>query len=155
MGKMTKRILMALTILIIIIIQFFRIDKSVPETDPAMDFFVVTNPPRRVIAMFRNSCYDCHSYKTVYPWYSGIAPVSWVLQGHIRDARKELNFSEYGNYSREKRNSALSEMKEVIAEREMPLKSYTLVHRKARLDKDMRESMTRWLSEGKNAIQAP
>jgi hypothetical protein len=155
MKKSLNKYLIITCILGLILIQFFRTDKSVPVTDPALDFFVEKNPPRKIIAAIRTSCYDCHSYQTSYPWYSSIAPVSWLLQSHIKEGREHLNFSEYANYSREQRNHLLSEMQEVIEENEMPLRSYTLIHRNAKLNQDMRESLVTWLTEGKNAIQTP
>lgn len=154
MKKPSVRILI-IFIAFLILIQFFPPEKSVPATDPSADFVVVTNPRRKVTAMLHSSCFDCHSYKTSYPWYSDIAPVSWFLQSHIREGRENLNFSVYGTYPREKRYQLLSEMKEVIEKKEMPLRSYTLMHKNARLNDGMRETLIKWLSEGKNDIQVP
>jgi hypothetical protein len=142
-------------ILIGVIIQFFRIDKSAPESDPALDFFVVANPPRRIIAIFKTSCYDCHSYKTRYPWYSNVAPVSWILKSQIKNGLEHLNFSEYGNYSREESNLALAEMKKKISEKEMPPKSYLIVHKEARLSSEKRGVLIKWMSAGKNDVKMP
>lgn len=154
MNKPAVRILFVILVMLILI-QLFRPDKSVPPSDPSMDFIAVTNPSRKVTTMLHNSCYDCHSYKTIYPWYSGIAPVSWFLQLHIREGRENLNFSVYGSYPRERRNHLMSEMREVIKKKEMPLRSYALIHKNARLDDGMIETLIKWLSEGKNDIQIP
>ncbi len=140
---------------ILILIQFFRIDKLVPVSDPSADFIVVINPPRSITSMLKSSCYDCHSYQTHYPWYSNISPVSWVLNSHIVEARKHLNFSVFASYTREKKNLIISGMKQAIEEKEMPLKSYALLHKEARLDEGMREAFIKWLSEGKNDIHMP
>ncbi len=154
---MKKRIIrIILTIIIaLILIQFFPIDKSVPYTDPALDFFVVKNPPRKIIAILKSSCYDCHSYKTRYPWYSNVAPVSWILKSHINEGREHLNFSEFGKYSREASYLALTGMKKEISDKEMPLKSYLLIHEEARLTDEMRNELVTWLSSGSNDIEVP
>ncbi|NQX98924.1 MAG: heme-binding domain-containing protein, partial [Flavobacteriales bacterium] len=72
---------------IIIILQFFRIDKVNPEAVLANDFIVNTNPDEKTIKLLKSACYDCHSNTTEYPWYSNIAPVSWWLKDHIDEAR--------------------------------------------------------------------
>jgi hypothetical protein len=147
--------IIASIILILIIIQFFPVDKSVPETDPSLDFFVITNPRRKITAMIKTSCYDCHSYKTEYPWYSNLAPLSWLLRSHIKEGREHLNLSEFGKFSREQRFIILASMKKEISEKEMPLKSYTFIHKEAMLTADMREALINWLSTGRNDIEAP
>jgi len=155
MKKAFRKYIILSFLFLLVGIQFFGIDKSVPPTDPAKDFFVVLNPPRRIISMLRSSCYDCHSYKTIYPWYSNIAPVSWILKSHIEEGREHLNFSEFGNYPREKRNQLIFEIREVIEKQEMPMRSYTLFHEKARIDEGMKELIVSWLTEGKNAVYTP
>jgi len=116
MKKNIKKTAILIILGFFILIQFFRIDKSVPETDHSSDFFVVANPPRRVITQIRTSCYDCHSFKTQYPWYSNFAPVSWMLDAHIKSGREHLNFSEYENYSRDESIQILKNIKETIEE---------------------------------------
>ena len=155
MKKKSAIVIGLILLIFFIIIQFFRIDKTIPAHDPAMDFIVSTNPPRRITAIIKTSCYDCHSYKTNYPWYSGIAPVSWLINSHINDAREDLNFSEYGKLSREDENHILHEIKEVVENDEMPLKSYTLLHKSARLNNEKKKALIKWLTTGKNQIQSP
>ena len=155
MKKSSIIIILSAILFGLIVIQFFPIDKSVPESDPEVDFLVVTNPPRRIISVLKASCYDCHSYKTRYPWYSNAAPISWKLKSHINEGLEHLNFSEFGKYSREESNHALREMKEVIREKEMPLKSYLLFHKEARLSSEKREMLIQWLSLGKNDVKIP
>ena len=154
MKKSSVRIIL-LIIAFLILIQFFPPDKSVPPTDPSTDFVVVTSPRRKITSMLHASCYDCHSYTTIYPWYSDIAPVSWFLQLHIREGRENLNFSMYGTLPRDKRSQLMSEIKEVIEKKEMPLRSYALMHKNARMNNGMRETLIKWFSEGKNDIQTP
>ena len=155
MKHPVRNTILIIIVLFVAVIQFFPVDNSNPQTDPSKDFMVVKNPSRKITAMIKTSCYDCHSYKTRYPWYSDIAPFSWLLESHIRRGREHLNFSEFADYSRDESNHAIEEMKEVIDNNEMPLKSYVLIHKKARLTEEMRGNLSGWLSSGKNEIQEP
>lgn len=143
---MKKKILWGVLALLVII-QFFRIDKSNPESDPAMDFIAMTNPPAEVAGMIKASCYDCHSNQSVYPWYTNVAPVSWWIKKHINDGRKHLNFSEWGNYEERRRNHKLEEFYGEVDHREMPLKSYLIIHSEARLSDEQVKKMTDWIVE--------
>ena len=86
MNKIKKIILVVIAVFVII--QFIRIDKSNPQTNPTSDIINITNPPSEVKSILKNACYDCHSYETKYPWYAEIAPVSWLLKNHINDGRR-------------------------------------------------------------------
>lgn len=141
---MKKKILWGVLALLVII-QFFRIDKSNPESDPAMDFIAMTNPPAEVAGMIKASCYDCHSNQSVYPWYTNVAPVSWWIKKHINDGRKHLNFSEWGNYEERRRNHKLEEFYGEVNQREMPLKSYLIIHSESRLSDEQVKKMTDWI----------
>jgi hypothetical protein len=88
-----KKILV-IVLVAFIIIQFFPIDKTNPPT-PGMDFLKIKNTQPEVAQLITNSCYDCHSNESKYPWYSNIAPASWILKNHIDEGRKELNFSTF------------------------------------------------------------
>jgi hypothetical protein len=130
-----------LLIVVLIIMQFFRIDKTVPEYDKNLDIITVTNAPDEVAGILKTACYDCHSYETHYPWYSNVAPVSWFLQNHINEAREELNFSLWGSFSAKRLSKKIEEAIEEIEEGEMPMKSYTITHASAKLSKEEREKL--------------
>ncbi|MFN0016115.1 MAG: heme-binding domain-containing protein, partial [Saprospiraceae bacterium] len=91
---MKKKILIALAI-VLLVIQFFRPDRSVPTVDPAQDIRQVLQPPSDITTILKSACYDCHSYETRYPWYAQIAPVSWWLSGHVKGGREHLNFNTF------------------------------------------------------------
>jgi hypothetical protein len=122
-----KKILIALVV-ILIGIQFIPVDRKNPPI--TMDI----NAPDNVASILRASCYDCHSNETNWPWYSHIAPVSFLVAGDVKDGRKNLNFSEWDKYSSSKRSELLEEMIEEIEKEEMPLTSYTFTHPSAKLD---------------------
>lgn len=84
------------------------------------------SPATRELAV--RACYDCHSNETVWPWYSNIAPVSWLVQDHTDEGREKINFSEWGT-----RKQETDELSEVVLEGEMPMKSYLPTHPEARL----------------------
>jgi hypothetical protein len=151
--NMKKKILIGLLV-ILGVIQLFRIDKTNPESDPAIDFIAMTNPTSEVADMIKASCYDCHSNEVAYPWYTNVAPVSWWVKKHINEGREELNFSEWGDYKEDKRTHKLEEVYEEVQEREMPLKSYLIIHSEARLDDAQIKKMTDWLVEiGGESVQ--
>jgi len=135
-----KKVGLALLV-IFLIMQFFRIDKSAPQVDPKLDFLEMTNPSDEVKALIKDACYDCHSYETVYPWYSNIAPVSWWTKHHVDEGREELNFSVWAEYSLKKADHKLEECAEEVEEGEMPLSSYTVTHSEAKLSKEQKESL--------------
>lgn len=125
-----KKIIYAF-IALFVLLQFFQIDKTNPETEENNDFIKMYNPPTEIANHIQAACYDCHSNKTSYPWYSNLQPVGWFLKNHIDEGRRELNFSEFGSYSAKKQAHKLEECEELIGDNEMPLKSYTITHKEA------------------------
>lgn len=143
MKTLFKSILVLLLIAFIVI-QFFGIDKSVPDTSPESDFIAVYSPPSEVESILKSACYDCHSNETIYPWYSNIQPVGWWLQDHIDHARNHVNFSTWSEYSQEDKTDILEELAEEVDEGGMPLESYTWIHEEARLTDQQRETLVNW-----------
>ena len=143
---MKKKILIILVVLFAAI-QFFRIDRINPKVDPQKDFFTISNPPEEIRTIFKNSCYDCHSNQTIYPWYSNIAPVSWMLKSHINKGRENMNFSEWGDYSPDEQKDILETCQEKIKADEMPLSSYTLIHSNAKFDEKKKALLFDWLKK--------
>src|SRR5712691_1086291 len=87
-----------------IVIQSYRPAKTNPPVDPSQSIEAQLNVPPQVAAILDRSCNDCHSNKTRWPWYTNVAPISWFVIGHVDDARKDLNFSEWGNYDKDKQS---------------------------------------------------
>ncbi len=140
---MKKKIVFGLLALLVVS-QFFRIDKSNPESDPNHSIFVVEQVPQEVESIIKTSCFDCHSNQVSYPWYTNVAPVSWWVKGHINEAREELNFSEWGTYTKKRKLHKLEEIEEEVGEGEMPLPSYLIVHGDAKLNKQQQEKLINW-----------
>src|SRR5436190_14144594 len=93
------------------------------------------NVPPRVRAAIERSCRDCHSEATRYPWYSYIAPISWLIKSDVEQGREHLNFSKWSEYSVVRRERCLSEIANQVQDGGMPLSSYTFMHRDAMLSK--------------------
>lgn len=87
--------------------------------------------PADVRAILTRACYDCHSDRTVYPWYAEIQPVGWWLASHVNDGKRHLNFSTFARYDAKRAAHKLDEIVDTVLARSMPLKSYTWVHRDA------------------------
>lgn len=145
---MIKKISIGL-IALLVIIQFFRIDKTNPAIIQENDFITITNPPENVAAILKTSCYDCHSNETKYPWYTNFAPLSWWIKHHINEGREELNFSEWGTFKEKRKNHKLEECIELIDEDEMPLSSYLITHSDAKLTADDKGFLLEWFKEQK------
>jgi len=132
-------------LILIIVIQFFRIDKTNPETNLENDFIEVKAPSEDVTTILKTTCYDCHSNESKYPWYSNLAPISWWLKDHIDEGREELNFSEWETYTKGRKDHKLEEMIEMVEEDEMPLKEYTWIHSDAKLTTEQKSMLLSWL----------
>lgn len=141
-------------ILVIAGLQLFQIDKTNPESDPSLDFISITNPPAEVGIMLKEACYDCHSYKTKYPWYTFTQPLGWWIEEHIEHGRDELNFSEWGSYSERRADHKLEESSELVLEKEMPLPSYLKAHSEARLTSGERKQLASWFDQVRETMKA-
>lgn len=141
---MIKKILLAL-LAILVIIQFFR-----PERNESNDgTYAITKTyevPAEVDEILKVSCNDCHSNKTVYPWYANVQPVAWWLNDHVEDGKRHLNFSEFTNRPIAIQNHKWEEVAEMVEKKEMPLKDYTYLglHSEANLSDEQREVLISW-----------
>ena len=139
---MLRKILIGLVI-VLIVIQFIQPEKN-QSTDHSKDIRTVYAIPAEVQAVLKQSCYDCHSNYTTYPWYSRIQPVAWWLQHHIDEGKEHLNFSEFASYTPKKQAHKLEETAELVENGEMPLNSYTWMHAGAKLSKEQAVLLTDW-----------
>jgi Haem-binding domain len=127
-----------------VVIQFFSPDFTNPPVTEAETLESATVLPENVHAIFKRSCYDCHSNTTVNPWYSKIQPSAWFLRNHIDDARKELNFSVWNTYNTKRKRKKLEEVCEQLEAKAMPLPSYLWIHWDAKLSDDERKTVCDW-----------
>jgi len=100
--------------------------------------------PPAVRAILDRACYDCHSNRTRWPWYSHVAPVSWFVAHHVHEGRSDLNFTEWPLFDFEAQDMAMSEIAKQMRHRAMPLKSYLLLHPEARLTDAEIDTLIHW-----------
>jgi len=133
-------------------IQFFSTDRNQKEGIYVSDFMKVNTVPQMLQHKIEVSCYDCHSNNTKYPWYSRIQPAAWFLEAHIQEGKAELNFNEWGDYSDRRKNSKLRSMISQIEDGDMPLGSYTFVHRDAEFSESQKKEVIEYLTQLKNSL---
>jgi hypothetical protein len=141
---MLKKILLVVAV-VLVGIQFFRPAKNLSSGVPGNDDIMVRfPPPSDVRHVLEIACYDCHSNNTRYPWYAEVQPTSWWLASHIADGKRALNFSEFGAYTAKRQGRKLTAITDQVGDREMPLPSYTWIHRDARLTDAQIKAVTDW-----------
>ncbi len=153
MKKFFKRVLLFLLISLIII-QFFRPTKNVALGLNANDITKVYAVPTEVQNILKTSCYDCHSNNTAYPWYNNIQPVAWFLADHVKEGKRELNFSEFATYRIGRQYRKLEEINNEVKDGEMPLSSYTLIHGNAKLNDQQKSAVSNWVVSVRDSIKA-
>ncbi len=136
-----KKVLLSIGVLVIVafgVIQLIPVDRS----NPPVEADIPTSPAVKTI--LKRACYDCHSNETVWPSYSRVAPVSWVVAWDVRKGREELNFSTWNQYSLEERAKKVKESWEKVEEGEMAPWFYVLLHPEAGLEAEDRRVLRDW-----------
>lgn len=150
--KILKKI--AITLLVaFVVIQFFRPAQNKSLGNHTKVFIVETNPPEAVRVVLEQTCYDCHSNNTNYPWYINVAPVSFWISDHVKDGKKHLNFSDWESYSDKKKAHKLEEVIETLEEGEMPLQEYTWIHEEAILTESQKSMVKEWATRSRALYQ--
>jgi len=134
-------------------IQFIPTTRNQSEVVPKTDFILVNDVPNDIKNKLQVSCYDCHSNNTIYPWYNKVQPVAWFLEDHIKEGKAELNFNEWANYSDRRKKSKLRSIISQIEEGEMPLDSYTFIHKDAILSDEDKRMIIDYLTALKNSLE--
>jgi hypothetical protein len=124
-----------------IVLQAIQID--FPEPPKVIDPKKEIQAPEEIASLLKTSCYDCHSYQTILPWYGNIAPVSWEVKSHIVDGRRWVNFQEWENYDEEKRQKIYKGIAKSINLR-MPIPMYLKMHEEAQLTTKQRKLIKTW-----------
>jgi len=146
--KILKKILLLLLIALVIA-QFFGPEKNDGDLTSVEPFLSETNPPEKVKAILKESCFDCHSDHTRYPWYNNITPVNYWLAGHVNDGKKHFNVSEsaWSKSELKRKDHKFEELIEMVEKKEMPLDSYTWTHSQAKLTDDQIASIVAWAKQ--------
>lgn len=126
-----------------VLVQFIQPDRSVPPIDPAKDMLAITQAPADIQQLVVGACYDCHSYRTNYPWYGRLTPVNFIMQDHITEGREVLNFSLWDRYAG---SEAAGENAETIQEGKMPPDYYRSMHGHGDLNAAQRQRLIAWFN---------
>ena len=132
------RFLLPALVILILAIQFLPVDRQAPPTDGLVD------APDPVMTVLKQSCFDCHSNQTQWPWYGYIAPFSWLIQDHVGEAREELDFTAWNQYDEDERLDLQEDVWDEVDLEEMPPAYYVLLHPEARITQKDREILEAW-----------
>ena len=146
MNKILKRILVGLLV-VLVGIQLIPANVNKQEPVPKTDIRYVYDVPESVMNVLETSCYDCHSNNTNYPWYSKVQPVRLLMDKHIREGKKELNFNEFGNYSERMKRNNIQSIGSQVEEGEMPLPSYLIMHEEAKLSGEEKDALIEFFNK--------
>jgi hypothetical protein len=142
---MRRRLIYLVSVVaVLIIIQFIRPEKNLGEPDTKTDFIRVSHVPDTLASILLNSCYDCHSNHTHYPWYSNVAPFSWYLNRHVEEGKAHLNFSSWATMDKAQKITQLDQICEEITYGLMPLQSYLLIHPSSSLSEQDIQAVCKW-----------
>ena len=141
-----KKIILAILVLLMGI-QFIPVSRKNSQVPVAI------SASAEVKNILKKSCYDCHSEVTIWPWYAYVAPVSWFVARHVNHGRRHLNFSGFEKKSEKQKRHAFKEMDKEIRKNKMPLKSYLVLHREARLNKTEKDILLNWINSQKFRAQ--
>jgi hypothetical protein len=144
----------ALLLLLFVGAQFVRPARVNPPAAAGRSLEENARVPPEVAGVLKRSCMDCHSNRTDWPWYSNVAPASWFVIDHVNHGRRHLNFSRWGEYGRRERIDLLNGICATTKGGSMPLGSYTLIHRGARLSPRDRQTLCAWSGEEQDRLAA-
>ncbi|MFT3868825.1 MAG: heme-binding domain-containing protein [Nibricoccus sp.] len=140
---MWKKVLIGLLVLFLAI-QLLRPAKDQGLPPGPNDLIVRTDPDPGIKQLLVNTCYDCHSNQTRYPWYTEVQPFGWWIAHHVKEGKSHLNFSTLGELSPKRAAQKLEQCADEVSEGEMPLASYKLAHPAARLTPAQRKLLSNW-----------
>ena len=150
------KVIATVMVFVFIIAQLFRPEKNSGDIK-SIDFFLnSTDTPENVRVILKNTCFDCHSDHTVYPWYNNITPINYWISKHIDDGKKHFNISQsqWSTASLKKKDHKFDELIEMIDTKEMPLKSYTWIHKEANLTDLQRQKIKAWAQKVRESYAA-
>jgi hypothetical protein len=142
-----SRFIGAIIIAVLMILQLFPSGRPDISNNNKDDLIANNTINDTVTKLIRNACYDCHSNETKYPWYSYVAPVSWLVSRDVRMGRENLNFSNWESYSKLDKAEYLDDISDEVSSGEMPLPIYIPLHPEAKLTQKEREILVNWTDE--------
>ncbi|MBS1778367.1 MAG: heme-binding domain-containing protein [Bacteroidetes bacterium] len=137
------RKVLVLLIIALVLVQFVRPERNESGVRPA-DIASIYPVPADVNVILEKACNDCHSNKTRYPWYTNIQPIGLWMQNHVNEGKRELNFNEFASYSAKRQMRKLDKVIGMVEKNEMPLPSYTWIHKDAILTDAEKNTLIYW-----------
>lgn len=147
-----RRILFLL-ILIFLIIQVFQPRRNTATDILKSDIVNLYDLPDSVEVLLMNTCFDCHSNNSEYPWFTNIQPIAWFVKNNIDNGKTNLNFSNFGNYDNKTAIKKLTKISEVMRQSKMPLDSYKWYNKKAELTSIERNLISNWAISLKDSLE--
>jgi RNA polymerase subunit RPABC4/transcription elongation factor Spt4 len=139
-----------LTVLVLwLACQLVPANRRNPGFDQSKTIYATENVPPAVKSVLERSCRNCHSNETSWPWYSYVAPASWVIAHDVHQARKAMNFSEWGSYAAKRKEEKLEDICEQLTNGDMPDPKYALFHRSARTTQEERVAVCQWTEDSR------
>lgn len=138
----------------LIVIQFIHPKKNKTSGIQTNYIGTVYAVPDDVKVILAKACNDCHTNNTNYPWYTNIQPVDWWMNNHVNDGKKHLNFDEYTNRNLRYQYHKMEEIAEMVKEGEMPLNSYTWVHKDAKMTEAEKSKLASWADTIRDSLEA-
>lgn len=148
------RWLMVVVTCLFVAAQFSGPARTNPDMDQSLALQSHLQVSPQVASLIDRSCADCHSNKTRWPWYSKVAPVSWLVVDHVNHGRSHLNFSEWGRYNRGEAGEMLEEICREVKSGAMPLSSYTPLHPGSKLSAADVKLLCDWTNAERERIAA-
>ena len=139
-----KRLILAL-VAIFLLAQFVRPQRTNPPVTPSRSLEAHVQVPPNVSALLKRGCADCHSSETVWPWYSHIAPVSWLVADDVNTGRRHINFQDWEAQENPKEAAEhLALICKEVREKGMPPFSYRIMHSESRLSEEDISALCSW-----------
>jgi hypothetical protein len=154
MKKWLKLSLITLVALVVAA-QVVRPSRTNPPVDPQKEITAHMQVDPAVMATLSRACNDCHSNRTEWPWYSNVAPVSWLVAHDVNDGREELNLSEWGASKEKEPGKLLGKICSEMTEGKMPMATYTLIHPQAKLTREEVQNVCRWTNSIASNVSSP
>ncbi len=153
MNKRLRNILVGFGI-VIVMLQFVQPTRNLGFAEGKEDISKTVDVPLEVKSILQKSCNDCHSNATSYPWYTNIQPLGLWIQHHVDEGKQELNFSTFNLYSPKKKAHKMEELIEMVETNEMPLNSYTWIHKEAVLNESDKATLLQWAKASFTSLKA-
>jgi len=152
MSHSTRRRMVLGFAVVVAAAQFIRPDRTNPAVIPEQALEAGGQVPAQVVATLKRGCYDCHAHTTIWPWYTSVTPVSWLIADHVNEGRQKLNFSQWNSMPAKRRIKALDQIQRYVTDGEMPLASYLLIHRDAKMSDDDKQVVSNWAAAERSRL---